>query len=436
MQEFEYEGKDQRSQRQFGTQLAVSANEAIQILRKRGINVNSIRVAGSHGTPLPRHQAAPPTPVTLDPSPLVVQPTSWLPRTPWSSKRHYFLFNMLAVSAKAGVNMHQSLQTASNTTAFKPWETSMVRRWAEDTEQGMALHETMAKAVPPISRATVGMVRVGEVSGSVPDAMAGIAEHHHNNIRYDRTFWIFRFFLYYGSLSIPLAIVLMKGFTDAYAAYEKAGEGNVAAMISGAIVKNLAWPFGPIILAWWLLLFLGARLLMRPQFEKFRHWFGYYHPYMRGRAQQEGITAFTWALGRLSRAGIAPFSAWNLAAEAVPNAIVREKLLDMSRASGERTKLSDLVRSSGLFEPEYVSVIENAEYTGTLPDSLEYLRQVTNDELGRRTMQSKGIWAVSTILFGTIISLLIVVVMAYYWYRVFYGQVLAGLDATIILPRI
>lgn len=422
-----------------GTQLATTPNEAIQILAKRGIAVRSIRAVNLRSSTAVAPQARPDPPAVLPVAPLrPLRGSLNLPRRPWSSKRHYLLFHQVGASIRAGVTMTQTLRTASNTLAHERWENAMLARWADQTEAGKPLHECMAECVPPLARGSVGMIRVGEVSGFVPEAMAKLAEHHHANIKFDRVFWIFRFLLYYGTMSIPVAIAGMKGFNDAYAAYEASGGAysSPAQLVWSKIGANLVWPFGPIILGWWLLLFFGARMLMLPTFERFRHAFSYWHPYMRGRARIEGISYFTWALGRLSQAGISPYSAWNMAAEAIPNAIVREKILDIGRQSREQSKMSDLVAQSGLFPAEYLSVIQNGEYTGTLPDALDYLNNVSGDEFSRRTAQAGVTWLISTALVGTIIALSIVVVMAYFWYKVFYDQVLSGLDATILLPKI
>lgn len=372
---------------------------------------------------------APPIPADIAP---VATPKRAVPLAPWSPNAQWQFFSQLAPSANAGVSMGHALETMSKH-SYKRAQQVRCAEWAQKVNSGEPLYKVLAEDAPTINRWSYSMVRVGEMAGCLPEALEMAAKQNMESHKFNRFFWFYRLALYYGVLAIPLTMALMKGYVEAYKAFEKEG-GTVFGQLAHHMGKNLVWPYGPGILLTWAIMFLFTRWVMSPLFERFRHGWALYHPYMRGMARSEALRHFLWALHHLSRAGLSPFSCWNLAADAVPNAILRDQFLDLSRKARETTSLSELVAGSRLFPPETLGIIRIGEETGTLPQALAQQEELATLEFGRNLTQSKSIWVISGVLLLTIIGLCILALLCYFWYVKFYGAVLDGLESRLFVP--
>ena len=85
-------------------------------------------------------------------------------------------------------------------------------------------------------------------------------------------------------------------------------------------------------------------------------------------------------MAHVSKAGISPARAWQLAADSVPNLAFRAKVSGVGQQLSGSEKMSDLVFRSNLFPDEYAPMVASAEYTGDLPGAMQKLSDLSAGE--------------------------------------------------------
>ena len=165
--------------------------------------------------------------------------------------------------------------------------------------------------------------------------------------------------------------------------------GWVLRNMVGMFFRSLWGPTGIVLLIFYLVIFGGLYLLRQPRSQKLRHSIGLRFPGYGKRAIHENVTIFTWALGLLSRGGVAPQTAWALSADCAPNVVVRDRLVEAGRIMRSDSRVSDAAFRSGLFPEEYAPVISTGEMVGDLPGALERLAQVSRGEYDSQTQYAK-----------------------------------------------
>lgn len=420
---FHYKGTDRDGHAIDGNLQAADLDQAAYLLRERGYRLSALQALGDFApVPPPIDLASPQAlPVSSPTSTTVTVSTQ-----PASDKDRYFVFAQLAEQIRAGISPAEACKTVAQHLYHEGLKQSLLEM-ARGAEHGQALSDRMARYPDLYPAGAVGMVRAGEMGGFLPDALLEVSEHAGRAHKFKRSFWYVWLIGINAVISIPLVLLV----TRAMLATWRAMDGTTASYgdaLRQSYLQKLLWPWGPLaVLAiggtFYLRSLLGSR-----RFEAFRHRLGLRWPVFGARARHESVSAFTQTLSRLSRAGLSPARSWSLAADAVPNLEMREKLIETGRRMGDGSKLSDAAHASGLFPQEYASILATGEMIGDVPGALQRLADVSRGEYEAAQTYAKvrgGCWG---LLGCAVTSGIVLAILMYFWYHELLGAILEGLE--------
>lgn len=340
-------------------------------------------------------------------------------------KEIYFIFAMLADQLRAGMGPAQIFIEMARLTKNAKFRSSF-NEIAESVSHGGTISE-VCEIYPDLYPPHVtGMLRAAEAAGFLPDACATISEQAFNSWKFARFHWWAWVVVWNGLLSFPLVLLVRFALLRAF---DRASQGETNPYIFGQEFANLLWPYGPITLAVYLVLYLLHRFYNSRSLTELRHKVVLSLPVMGARARNESVTVFSWTLAKLSRGGMPPHNAWPLAMAAVPNLAVREKLRDSNRRMHEGSRISDALFESKLFPDEYAPTVSTGELTGDVSGSLERLANVSRTEFEASTVKAKA-WNGTLGCLGLIaVTGIVTIILTYAWYREIHGKVLNEIES-------
>lgn len=430
---FRYQAQDASGKPLSGTLHAGTEAEARQNLSAHGLRVHSIHLATSAApatTPAPAPVAAPaapaprviltgraaesPSQVRINAPPAkAAMPTV---KTRHGSEKHlHFLFAQLASFARAGVTPQAALNDLANRVNHRDYAASL-REAASRTVEGSALSDTLARYPYLYPPHVVGMAKAGEVGGFIPDAYDSIADWARRSRAFRRTLSYFTWISWMLLLMTPLVLAVVQGslasmrHTDATGGAQPAGP-FLRQAIGQEVLRMLPWMLVGVVVI------LVVREIWRSMpLRGLRHGLVYGLPMLGHRARSEGLTRFSWVLANLSRAGIAPKTATELAATVIPNVVMQERMQSVVQASPIDAKTSEMIGRAGLVPREYSDIVQTGEVSGDVPGALAYIAEATSAEFESRDKGAK--WVARLVLYPAIA--VVVLVIVYQLYMVLY----------------
>jgi len=417
MPQFSYSAIDGNGRSVQGVLDATTENELIVRLSGQGLRVQSVSrgsTAPVPGPARPSPRVAPPTVATvpaLTPAQPVAAPRlgveprradgrpyvapSRLVRTKRASYRQLmFLFAQLATMLRSGISPADAFRRLGGS-AVPTHIAQAANDIADMTTAGISMADAMTVYPDVFPEAAVGAVRSGERGGYTHEACRLLSTQYEKS---HRMMWHVRFLrwaLMIGLSAIPIVQAFVDGLDRSFAdmsGLQGLGQGMASAFRGWSGIWLAVLWIGYFVTKWWISQ-TSNRLL--------RHDWAMKVPFFGERAKKEGLSAFTFHVGRLSHAGLSPHQSWNLAASAVPNQALGRAYEAMSTGTSDGVRMGDLVRRSELFPRDYANILETGEATGTLPQALEYVSQTSDND--RTFADRKANWA----LYGTYIVLFI-----------------------------
>lgn len=415
MEYFHYKVKDQKGQELEGTISSADQQKATEALQARGFKVLNI---------VSRSQMATGHPVMNQPAAKVqmpAMPTYGLYQYKGGDKGRYFILGQMSELLRAGVNPAQGFVTLGQNQGNIGFRKSLEEMAATSTEGG-SISEVMRKYPRLYPEHVIGMTRAGEFGGFLPEALDVASKQ----AKEAHTFKIWHWFVWVivGLFLGVIPMVLLAGHSF-NATFRKTWSGsggenvtsNTVMRDMGAdIVKMLKWPIGPYLLLI-IAVIVGTMLWLGSDKQKlFRHRMALKYPSLRKRAKMECFSIFTWAASRLSRAGLAPNSTWEMACNCVPNLEMRNQMMQAGWTMHEGSKITDAVRNARMLPDEYISLLSTAELTGTVPGTFERLSNVARGDYEMQTAKAKT-WgcALGCFWFGIIGPIGMTIIMYYYY---------------------
>jgi type II secretory pathway component PulF len=137
-------------------------------------------------------------------------------------------------------------------------------------------------------------------------------------------------------------------------------------------------------------------------------------PAMAKLAKARALATFTRILRRLLLAGISAPLAYEAAARAVPNSILREKLLASAALVRSGTGMDVAIGQAGLFDNNPINMLITGQKTGQFTEMLDQVTAFYQEEMVRATVGAKNALKRAGIVL-TIVSMgYVTIVMAYY----------------------
>lgn len=405
---FRFSAEDEHGTRHTGTVEAASSAEALRGLRQRGLKKaqieQSVASVPRPAEPQPVRQA-PFVPVAKPAAPTAIRTRKA------SDKARYFLFSQLSKQLGAGIPPSKAFENIAQTA--RPPFLEPLRHLAKVTGEGRPMSDALSLYPDLFPNHVCGMVRVGEVSGYLPEALMKVSEQAGAAHAFKRFHWFAGPVVLHAAILIPTGWVLVLGILHYWDELMKGAQLSVWE----ALYWAFRWPAGPTALALTTTLLVLYRLWMSRPFMVTRHKLGLFWPMLGRRAKHESIEVFSWALSRASTAGIHPLRAWESAVDAVPNVEMRARLIQTGSKLRENSRLSEAIFNSKLFGEEYAPILSTGELTGDVAGTLERLAQVERGEFQTATTRAKiqtASWGCTTMIIAAGVVLIMITIM---WYR-------------------
>lgn len=326
-------------------------------------------------------------------------------RRPWadsilSHKDLSLFFAQFSATIKAGMGAAQALTHLSQSVRNRALAQAC-RSMVHEVSTGQRISEAMGRFPKLFPEYVIGTIRAGEAAGYLPDAMTEIADYNDRWHRLRIWYWIPKLALWNAVLIAPLIVISTKVFLDGFAAYGEDESLGVSGAL-GKAFKPLFWKF--IMPLWAAVLFAWAvwSFALRSALEPLRARAALGLPIIFGYGRYtlaNSLRAFLNHLERLYEAGLAPSTAWDLAAGAVPNQYVASRLRAIQ--TGDRNlNVAEAARQTGLFSEDLIGVLNTGVSTGDVPGMIGRLARFYEEEAQNQyTMTRPGVVRLGLLIF-------------------------------------
>jgi type IV pilus assembly protein PilC len=338
------------------------------------------------------------------------------------------LCKSLATMLHSGVPLLKTLEIASRKTGDSGCR-KRIAAVREDVQRGTDIAQALRDQGAYFPELMTDMVAVGEQTGQLPEVLDGLADHYDNVVRLRRmliTMITWPAIQLVAAILIIALVIFVLGIVAGTRGpgakqFDILGLGLMGT--SGAI-KWLAMSFGSIFGV------LGGYFLIANVFRRKRFLDGLLMkiPVLGTSMRSFAIARFSWAFALTQQTGMPIARSLELSFRATSNgAFVGES----PRVCGlvmQGEELSMALDEAGLFPDEYLSLVQVAEASGTVPETLERLSPQFEDQ-ARRSLTALAVtlaWLVWVVVALFIIFIIFSFVMTYV--RMLEGAASGNLD--------
>ena len=309
----------------------------------------------------------------------------------------------MARMLEAGVDVRKSLQTSSRQSSDSRLAAS-AERLQRAIANGSSLAESLEKdddLYPPLFR---DLVNVGELTGTAPDVFASLARYYEARVQQVREFraaiaWpMIQLVAAIGIVGLLIFILGLMPAQPNGKPFDVLGLGLYGT--SGAITWFIGWcvATAAVVVVWkFAANNTSGQMMLHPVLLRV--------PVIGKCMQSFAISRFSWCFALTQQAGmsIRPSLECSLKATANGAFIAAEPLIWQELKEGE--SFTDALRISQLFPLEYLQVVDTAEQTGTIPEQLDRLSHLFDDE-ARRAMNRLTLFFSGAIWLGVVILII------------------------------
>lgn len=282
---------------------------------------------------------------------------------------------------EAGVEIRKSLQTSSRQSADRRLS-GAVDNVIVSVASGHTLAESLGreeKLFPPLFR---DLVHVGEETGSVPEVFAALAKYYESRIRQVKDF---RAAIAWPVIQLIAAICIV-GLLVLILGLLPTGEDGKHFDVLGLGLYGSSgaatWFLG------WLALAVGGFVIWKLATNN-TAWQMALHPVLlgipvMGRCMRSfAISRFSWCFALTQQAGMSIKPSLECSLKATGNGafIMAQPLIWQELFEGET--LTDALTTSKLFPTEYLQFVATAEETGTVPEQLDRMSHLFEEDAQR-----------------------------------------------------
>lgn len=317
----------------------------------------------------------------------------------------------MARMMEAGVEIRKSLQTSSRQSSDSRLASS-VDRIQKSIASGSSLADSLneeGELYPALFR---DLVNVGELTGTAPEVFASLAKYYDARVEQVRQF---RSQISWPVIQLVIALGIIGLLIFITGLLPKMSEGKPLDIVglglhgsSGAVIWFLMWLAGSAcgFVVWKLIANSPvAQTALHPLLLRI--------PVIGKCMQSFAISRFSWCFALTQQAGmsIRPSLECSLKATANSAYIAAEPIIWSELKEGET--LTDALAASHLFPREYLQVVGTAEETGTVPEQLDRLSHLFDDEARRAMSRLTAFWSGA-------IWLAVVILIIFFIFRIFF----------------
>jgi type IV pilus assembly protein PilC len=325
------------------------------------------------------------------------------------------LCKSLATMLHSGVALLKTLEIASRKTGNGRCRQKLADVRAE-VQQGTDIAQALRDQNGYFPELMTDMVSVGEQAGALPEVLDGLAAHYENIVRLRR--------MLIGMITFPalqlvaaiLVVALVIFILGIVGQSQGPGTKPVDMLGLGLLgpsgaVKWLAMSFGSIFAV------IGGYYLIATVFRQQRFLDGVLMkiPVLGGCMRSFAIARFSWAFALTQQTGMPISRSLELSFRATGNGAFAGASHSVCDCVLNGSELSQALDEARLFPEEFLSLVQVAETSGTVPETLERLSPQF-EEQARRSLTALAImlgWLVWTVVGVFIIFIIFSVVMKY-----------------------
>ncbi|HEY2253176.1 MAG TPA: type II secretion system F family protein [Planctomycetaceae bacterium] len=325
------------------------------------------------------------------------------------------LCKSLATMLHSGVALLKTLEIASRKTGNARCR-QILADVRKEVQQGTDIAQALRDQNGYFPELMTDMVSVGEHAGALPEVLDGLAAHYENIVRLRRMLIgliTFPALQLIAAILVVALVIFILGIVGA-----SAGQGQKPNDIlglglmgtSGALIW-LAMTFGSIFAV------IAGYYLIATVFRKQRFLDGILMkvPVLGNCMRSFAIARFSWALALTQQTGMPISRSLELSFRATGNGAFVGASRDVCDSVLNGSELSQALDEARLFPEEYLSLVQVAEASGTVPETLERLSPQFEDQ-ARRSLSALAVmlgWLVWSIVAVFIIFIIFSFVMKY-----------------------
>ena len=317
----------------------------------------------------------------------------------------------MARMLEAGVDIRKSLQTSSKQSSDSRLASS-VERIQKSIAKGSSLADSLndeGDLYPALFR---DLVNVGELTGSAPDVFASLAKYYEARVEQVREF---RSQLAWPMVNIIAAICIIGFLIFIMGILPAMPDGKPLDVLglglygtSGSVTWFLSW-----LVAAGFGLFAWRFVANNPAGQMALHPLLLKIPAIGKCMRSFAISRFSWCFALTQQAGMSIRPSLECSLKATANGAFIAAEPTIWRELKDGASLTDALTSARIFPIDYLQVVATAEETGTVPEQLDRLSHLFDDE-ARRAMTRL------TSIISSVIWFFVMCVMAFFIIRFAY----------------
>ncbi|MGN1456338.1 MAG: type II secretion system F family protein [Acutalibacteraceae bacterium] len=393
---YKYTALNARNQKKEGAIEAETKNQAISILRDKGLIVQDIKEAAGSDEPTSIWQ---------------MDLGGDIHKKKIKKKRLLQLMNQLAMMMKAGINLSLSMQIMIDSEKDASMK-KILKEINEGLYNGLTLSQVMSNfaAFPQVY---INIIQAGEANGRLDSAFEQCALICRKDlalsgkIKSAMMYPVFLIVLVI-ALVIILTVFVLPTFKGVYTSFGGELPGLTQALMA----------FSDFLIGyWWIVILLvagigvGFYLLKKnsAEFQMFLARLSLKIPLVGPIMRQNSLARFCRLMSTLTDAGIPIHKAMALARDAVPNKYIQTQIQSVIDDVQIGVTIHEAMAKHPVFDPILVSMIQVGEESGMLGDSLVKMSDMfeaqTEESTGRLT---EAMTPIMTVVIGVVVGTVVV----------------------------
>ena len=393
---YKYVAMNARNQKKEGYVEAESENNAVAILRERGLIVQDLTNAGGSDAPTSIWQ---------------MDIGGDIHNRNIPKKTLLMLFNQLGMMMKAGINLSMSMQIMIDSEKDVGMQKTL-KEINENLYNGFTLSQSMKnfKGFPGVY---ISIIEAGEANGRLDAAFQQCALICKKDIalsgklRSALTYPLFLIVLVIALIVILCGFVLPT-FKDTY--------GSFGAELPGLTLALMA--FSDALVGYWYIFIAVAAIIgfgiftLNKNSAEFRMFYAKAQlkiPLIGPIVRQTSLARFCRLMSTLTDAGIPIHRAMGLARDAVPNIYVKEQIQHVLNDVQIGVTINEAMAKHPVFDPILVSMIRVGEESGMLGDSLFKMAELFEEQSDESTQKlTDAMTPIMTVVIGFVVGTVVV----------------------------
>jgi type IV pilus assembly protein PilC len=319
----------------------------------------------------------------------------------------------LATMLDSGIPVGKAFELAGRKSA-DPRCSKIMLEIAADLRRGLDVTEAMRAQGHAFPEAMIDLVGMGEQTGALPDILKSLSAHFDNNIRLRRSF--------YSAIAWPafqlVAAVLVIGFLLYILGWIAEARGGKPIDIIGLGLYGtdgaITWftmTFGTLFVA-----YVGGSILRRSLVgQRMFDPLVLRIPVLGGCLRSFAIARFSWSFALTQQAGMSIEPSLRQSFKSTSNGAFITAAPEVWAQIREGETLHDALASTRLFPADFLSIIDVAETSGTVPEALDRLSPELEAQARRslEALASALAWLIWCLVAAFIVFLIFRIFMFY-----------------------